>query len=353
MENEEITVEQAPDMMKSYKSDCLRLGAFLTVIMLIHILASGLAPLVAPLLADMSSTAGYTLSLMYSGLFAQIIPSLLAAVMLKYGLKNMCGGFHAPKQAKKAFANFPAIYGTGMTVNLVTMGIMLLISGGKTDISDSVNSTGLQPPDLVSSLPLFIMLTVIAPFFEEFIFRGAVLHLLKPYGSGIAVFVSAFCFGAYHGNLNQFFYAFALGILLGYITCATGSIFCSTVIHAMFNAVSGIIMMFISTPAVQKKALDPTAQLSDGESLVITFYAIFMIIVLLTAVIGFISMLKKLKQIKKYRLPKVWGEVSNKKKMAVMLLTVPVIISLLLMIDITAPNFLEGLVSDFAERFAA
>ena len=339
MENEAVTIEQTADLMPSYKKDCLRLGFYLTVIMLIREIATGLSPLLMPILEKMSSTSAFAFSLGYSALCLQIIPSILAVFMLRYSPKNLCGGFHAPRQSKKAFANFPALYGLGMTVNLITMAVMLLINSNS-DIGDSINSTGITPPDFASSLILFIMLTVIAPVFEEFVFRGAVMNLLKPYGSGLAVFVSAFGFGIYHGNFQQFFYAFALGICLGYIAYATNSLFCSTILHAMFNSVSGVILIFLSTDAVQTKSLDLTAELPDGQQLIVTFYAIYMIMVLLTALIGFIAMIKKLRHIKKYRLPKVWGEVSNGKKVATLLLTIPVVVSVLLMVDVMVPQFL-------------
>lgn len=352
MENEEVIIGQPADLMPSYKKDCLRLGFYLTAIMLIREMASGLSPLLAPLMANMSGTAAFAFSLGYSALCLQIIPSVLAVFMLKYSPKNLCGGFHAPKQSKKAFANFPALYGLGMTVNLVTMLVIALISS-TADIGDSINSTGITPPNFASSWILFVLLTVIAPVFEEFVFRGAVMNLLKPYGGGLAVFVSAFGFGIYHGNFQQFFYAFALGICLGYVAYATNSLFCTTVLHAMFNAVSGVILVFLSTEAVQSKSLDPTAELPDGQQLVVTFYAIFMIIVLLTALIGFIAMIKKLVHIKKYRLPKVWGEVSNGRKVRVLLLTAPVTLSLLLMIDIMAPQLLAQAIEQLAQAAAA
>ena len=352
MENEEITQEQPTDLMPSYKKDCLSLGFYLTLTLVIREAAEGLSPLLVPVLEKMSAAAAFAFSLAYSALCLQIIPSILAVFMLRYSAKNLCGGFHAPKQSKRAFANFPAMYGLGMTVNLITMAVMLLINSNS-DIGDSINSTGITPPDFGSSWILFILLAVIAPVFEEFIFRGAVMELLKPYGSGIAVFVSAFCFGIYHGNFQQFFYAFALGICLGYIAYATGSLFCSTMLHAMFNSVSGVILIFLSTDAVQTKSLDPTAELSDGQQLVITFYAIFMIIVLLTALIGFIAMINKLRRIKKYRLPKVWGEVSNARKMAVLLRTVPVAIAVLLMIDVMLPQFLAKAIQQFAQDISA
>lgn len=322
--------------MRSYKSDCFKLGFFLTLTLLMRELAAGLAPLFISLLEQLeisSVEALYGISLLYSALFCQILPSVLAVFMLKYSFKNLCGGFKAPKQSKKAFANFPAMYGAGMTVNLITMAIMNLILK-KGDIGDSINSTGLQPPTLASSLILFVLTVIIAPIFEEFIFRGAVMNLLKPYGGGMAIFVSAFCFGIYHGNFIQFFYAFVLGIVLGYIEYATDSIFCTTFLHAMYNGISGILMILISTDAVKKRSLNKAAVLTDSESFVMTIYAIFMIVIIVTALIGFIAMINKLRKIKRYRIPKVWGEVSNGKKMAIMLLTLPVILAVLLMIDV-------------------
>lgn len=338
--------ENAPNMMKSYKTDCLKLGFFLTVTLLLRDLASGLSPLLGRVLKDVDSESlVYAVTLLYSGLCLQIIPSILAAVMLKYSLKNICGGFKAPNNTKKAIANFPALYGAGMTVNIATMGIILLLWRLKIihshgDISDMMNSTGLNPPDFGSSFVLFVLLTVIAPFFEEFIFRGAVLRLLQPYGNGLAIFVSAFCFGIYHGNFQQFFYAFALGICLGYIAVATKSLFCSTVLHALFNSIGGIIMIFVSTDAVKIRSLDPSAELTDGQHLVMTFYALFMIIVLLTAIFGFLSMIKKLKKIRRFSPPKLWGEVSNGKKLAVLMLTISVIAAEFLMIDVMGENYI-------------
>ncbi len=339
--------DSAPDMMKSYKSACLKFGFFLTVTLLMRIVAQGLAPAAVRLINSVTSSVDvkYALSLLYSALFLQVIPSFIAAAMLKYSLKNLAGGFHPPKNSKKAFANFPAVYGAGMTVNLITMALIQLVTHNG-NINDSVNSLMLSPPSMTSAAVLFVMLVIVAPIFEEFIFRGAVMNLLKPYGSGIAVFVSAFCFAVFHGNFQQFFYAFALGILLGYISYATDSMFCNTVLHAMFNAVSGIIMIFATTEAVGKKTTDPSAVLSDGEQLVLSFYAIFMIAVIVTALIGFIAIIRKLIKIKKYRLPKVWSEIGNGKKLLILIFTVTVLLSIILMTDVMGEGYISDAISD-------
>ena len=77
-----------------------------------------------------------------------------------------------------------------------------------------------------------------------------------------------------------------------------------------------------------------------------TFYAIFMILVLLTALVGFLSMIGKIRKIKRFKIPAVWTEITNGKKITIMLLTVTVIISVLLMTDIMGQNYLSEFLTD-------
>ena len=89
--------------------------------------------------------------------------------------------------------------------------------------------------DLVLS---FIVLAVVPAFCEAFLFRGAILTILLPFGRGTAVLVSALAFGLMHQNLAQFLYAFCAGILLGVIYEKTGSIWNGVVLHLLNNASS-------------------------------------------------------------------------------------------------------------------
>ena len=66
-------------------------------------------------------------------------------------------------------------------------------------------------------LSMFLYVGIGAPLFEELLFRGYVLRCLAPYGKRMAVLVSALTFGLFHGNPAQTVYAFAVGILLGYV----------------------------------------------------------------------------------------------------------------------------------------
>ena len=86
--------------------------------------------------------------------------------------------------------------------------------------------------------------------------------------------------------------------------------------------------------------------LSDGEQLVLSFYAIFMIAVIVTALIGFIAIIRKLIKIKKYRLPKVWSEIGNGKKLLILIFTVTVLLSIMLMTDVMGEGYISDAISD-------
>ena len=84
----------------------------------------------------------------------------------------------------------------------------------------------------------FITIALVPAFCEEFLFRGVVLSNLMPYGKSTAIIVSAVCFGLMHSNFQQFLYATVAGIVLGVVYVLTDSIWPSTIIHMINNALS-------------------------------------------------------------------------------------------------------------------
>ncbi|BDR53574.1 hypothetical protein KIM372_14810 [Bombiscardovia nodaiensis] len=69
------------------------------------------------------------------------------------------------------------------------------------------------------SLPLLLYSCLWGPVVEEVVFRGAILSSLKRYGKLFAVLTSSFLFALLHGNLMQGFFAFLLGLILGFLGC--------------------------------------------------------------------------------------------------------------------------------------
>ena len=86
-------------------------------------------------------------------------------------------------------------------------------------------------------LPLILIVGVFGPFCEEFTFRGIIYHGLKSSGRILAsILVSGLYFGLMHMNLNQFCYAFLLGVAFAFLTEATGSILPSFIVHICINS---------------------------------------------------------------------------------------------------------------------
>lgn len=65
---------------------------------------------------------------------------------------------------------------------------------------------------------MLLYVGIAAPFTEEIVYRGFVLRGLAPYGKKMAIILSAILFGLAHGNIYQFFYAAAVGLVLGYVS---------------------------------------------------------------------------------------------------------------------------------------
>lgn len=81
-------------------------------------------------------------------------------------------------------------------------------------VAQSMESAG----GSMDSLGMFLYVGLGAPISEELLFRGLVLRGMEPYGKKFAIFASAVLFGLYHGNIIQIPFAFAVGLVLGYVT---------------------------------------------------------------------------------------------------------------------------------------
>ena len=108
----------------------------------------------------------------------------------------------------------------------------------------------------VLKLPFIFMLLiigVIGPFSEEFVFRGLIYRSLSfKTGRHIAsAIVSALFFGLMHMNLNQFAYALVLGVVLAIIDEIFDSIWPSVICHIVVNS-QNVIMMYVSDILITK-----------------------------------------------------------------------------------------------------
>ena len=86
-----------------------------------------------------------------------------------------------------------------------------------------------------------LVMVILAPLFEEFIFRKTLIDRMRVYGEKLAVVTSALIFGLFHGNLSQFFYAAALGAVFGFIYLKTGKLRYTVGLHVFINFVGSVL----------------------------------------------------------------------------------------------------------------
>lgn len=92
-----------------------------------------------------------------------------------------------------------------------------------------------------NTLLLFFITVILAPICEEWFFRKLLIDRTRGYGEKLAVVVSALLFAFYHTNIYQFFYAFFIGLVFGYVYLRTGKVAITALMHAIFNFFGGII----------------------------------------------------------------------------------------------------------------
>ena len=95
---------------------------------------------------------------------------------------------------------------------------------------------------------LFVTTTLIAPFFEEIIFRGVLLPVLaRDYGRTIGILISSFVFALAHLSLNEFPPLFVLGIGLAVTRLISGRLSSSVAMHSFWNGLTFVNLFLLRT----------------------------------------------------------------------------------------------------------
>ena len=105
--------------------------------------------------------------------------------------------------------------------------------------------------EYLNSIPLVILLVetcIMAPFFEELLYRGFILNgLINRYSRKKAIIYSALIFGIAHLNFPQGINAFLLGLIIGTVYYYTRSIYLCMIMHFANN----FLVNFVYYPTSQ------------------------------------------------------------------------------------------------------
>lgn len=133
---------------------------------------------------------------------------------------------------------FAVMYASNFVGNIITA-IIGILKGSAVDnvINDIASAT--------SMWLVFLVMVICAPIMEEYIFRKLIVDRTVRYGEGIAILISGLMFGLFHGNLNQFAYAFSLGVFLAFLYVKTGNLKITIALHMMINFVGGVVSKWL------------------------------------------------------------------------------------------------------------
>lgn len=101
---------------------------------------------------------------------------------------------------------------------------------------------------------------------EEFMFRGIFFHGFRPAGILKGALVSGLCFGLLHMNINQFVYAFVLGVIFALLVEAAGSVTASMIPHFIINCTS-VFSIAISSQVMDEAELSQAAQTITNQEI--------------------------------------------------------------------------------------
>ena len=83
-----------------------------------------------------------------------------------------------------------------------------------------------------------LLVAVLPAFCEEFLHRGILLQGTKHAGFKRAIVISSLLFALLHFNVQQVFYAFVIGLILGFVAVVSKNIFPAMIIHFVNNAIA-------------------------------------------------------------------------------------------------------------------
>jgi membrane protease YdiL (CAAX protease family) len=143
----------------------------------------------------------------------------------------------------KTFIRYIAVTLTLMWIgNIIGLIITTLLSNiASLDIANPVQQ-------LINSTDIWLnllLISIIGPVFEEFFFRKLLIDRTVKYGAKISILLSALMFGLFHGNLNQFFYAFLMGGFFAYVYMKTGKLIYPILLHIIVNLMGSVVSLFV------------------------------------------------------------------------------------------------------------
>lgn len=172
-----------------------------------------------------------------------------------------------------------------------------LVSNGKAVNEVAELATNSNP------LVTLVFFVILAPIFEEFVFRKQIIDKTRRYGEKPAIFLSALAFGLFHLNLFQFFYAFGLGLVLGYVYMRTSRLRYTILMHMIINLNGGFIAAWVAgqldpktIAALQSESASEISQALSQQGGTLLLVMVYGLVMLGLIIAGIVLLIQQRKQ---------------------------------------------------------
>lgn len=149
-----------------------------------------------------------------------------------------------------------------------------------------------------SSMWIAIVSTVVvAPIFEELLFRRMLCDRLARYGEWQAILFSGLAFSLFHTSIHQMLYAFFLGCFFAFIYVRTGKLRYTVCIHAVVNFIGSVPSLLLLKLGADEKLTWFGELLGAGDAealvdfladnwLIIALYLFYSFVLLTVVLVG-------------------------------------------------------------------
>ena len=187
-----------------------------------------------------------------------------------------------------------------IAISLTLMWIGNLIGLTITEILGNLIQSEIANPivETIDSSSIYtnlLLMVIMAPIFEEIIFRKLLIDRTIKYGKGVSILLSALIFGLFHGNLNQFFYAFLIGGFFAYVYIKTGKIIYTILLHLTVNFFGSIISVIVGNSL---NNMNTMANLPIADAGILIIYFLVYVLIVIVGVIGLLKNYKKISLLK-------------------------------------------------------
>lgn len=212
------------------------------------------------------------------------------------------------------------MYGLSQVGSLMGLPIHLILSAIGT-VGKEQESIGEFQTLLMGSSQIVMIITVgiLPAIFEELLFRKFLIDRTIRHGEFISCAMSGIMFGLWHGNFQQFFFAFFIGVLFAFVYIRTGNIIYTMIMHCSMNLVTTTVTTQLLQKLLEKMGVNIDSgtineSLLNSEAVrqlipVILLTVLWLIILTGFQITGFVLFIVKRK---KFKLTAMEGEPPRK-----------------------------------------